>query len=77
MVGSLAGAKKPKAPPPAALPAAGVQDARAETGADIILGGERSVTGDPKKKKASTAAAKKTGSTGVAVGSAQAGLNIL
>jgi hypothetical protein len=71
-VGMLAGSKTPKAPTPA-IPAAPIEDATEETGADIILGGELTDDETLTKKKATTAT---TSGSGLSINSST-GINIL
>ena len=73
-IGAITGAKK-QTPPPESAPAAPVEDAKAETGADVILGGELDSATATKKKK-TTGSGDKQGGSGLRTGN-KTGLSIL
>jgi hypothetical protein len=79
MATGLSGASAAVTKPPAAkLPATPVQDAKAETGAEVSLGGDRaSDAAAAANKLAKTSTAKKTGGSGLKAGSKSTGLSIL
>lgn len=73
---SLIGASKKAKPPPAAIPAAPVEDAKAETGADVVLGSDRDDPATATKNKTTKTNTKTTAGSGLKAGG-QAGLRIL
>lgn len=78
-LGALGGATAGggSAPPAAVLPAPDTQDAKAETGADIILGGERDEDEDGTSTSSTTNTTKTTSSSGLSTASKSSGLSIL
>lgn len=67
-----------KGPPAAKIPALDTQDAKEETGAEIILGGDRaSDENDLLKTKTPNVSSKKTSASGLNVSKAKTGVSIL
>ncbi len=76
--GSLLFGNKQKAPPAPELPALELQKATAETGADIILGGERDEDlEDENTNSALPSLTRKTKGSGLNTRSSRSGVNIL
>lgn len=67
---------KPQKPPAAAIPATAVQDAQEETGAEVILGGDRDVDA-VEDAKIKTTTSKKTSGSGLNTNAKATGISIL